>query len=559
MPDRPWLASYDKGVPTELKYPEKALPGILREMAGRFPDHPFIHFFGTTLTYSQVDSMVDRFVNLLKAEGLGPGDKVALYLPNCPPCVIAFFGVLRAGCVLTQLNPLYSKAETAHQLKDSGAQHVVSLDRFVPILREVASECSLKKVWVTRVNDYFPIPLKWLYPIKAKKEKIWVDWPTEPLFCGFKAELAKFPDTKAEAPLKMDEVALLQYTGGTTGVAKGVILTHRNLTANAYQCKVWFPGLEEGKQVFMLAIPIFHCYGMTAGMTFALVMGASMVLIPKFEVKMVLKAVDKFGVTIFPGVQAIYLAVNNYPDVGKYNVRSIQACISGAGPLHEEVQRRFEELTGGKLVEGYGLTEASPVTHCNPIYGKRKMGKIGLPFVGTDCKIVDVETGKKDLGIGEVGEIVLKGPQVMKGYWNHPEETAMVLKDGWLYTGDIGTMDAEGFFNIVDRKKDMIKVGGENVYPRDVEEALFKHPKVLDCVVAGIPDQKMIDKVKAYIVLKPGQTATHEEIMDFCKDKLAKFKLPREIEFRDSLPKNMVGKMLRRLLVEEEKAKLKKG
>jgi long-chain acyl-CoA synthetase len=502
--------------------------------------------------------MVDQFVHLLRAEGIQPGDKVALYLPNCPPCVIAFFGVLRAGCILTQLNPLYSKAETAHQLKDSGAKHVVSLDRFVPILREVAQECGLKKVWVTRVNDYFKIPLKWLYVLKAKKEKIWVDWPTEPLFAGFKAELAKFPATPVNEPLKMDEVALLQYTGGTTGVAKGVILTHRNLTANAYQCKLWFPGLEEGKQVFMLAIPIFHCYGMTAGMTFALSMGASMVLIPKFEAKMVLKAVDKYGVTIFPGVQAIYVAINNYPEVGKYNIRSIKACISGAGPLHEAVQKRFEELTGGKLVEGYGLTEASPVTHCNPIYGKRKMGKIGLPFPGTDCKIVDVETGKKDLGVGEVGEIVLKGPQVMRGYWNHPEETAMVLKDGWLYTGDIGTMDEEGFFNIVDRKKDMIKVGGENVYPRDIEEVLFKHPKVLDCVAAGVPDEKLVDKVKAYIVLRPGQTATHQEILDFCKDKLAKFKMPKEIEFRDSLPKNMVGKMLRRLLVEEEKAKLAK-
>lgn len=558
MNERPWLSSYDEGVPKTLEYPEKTLSGLLEQMAERFPEHPFIHFFGTKMTYREVNEKVDQFANLLAAEGIKPGDRVALYLPNCPPCVIAFFGVLRAGAILTQLNPLYSSSETAHQLKDSGAKHVIALDRFVPILREVASDCGLKKVWVTRINDYFPIPLKWLYPLKAKKEKIWVDWPTEPLFTGFKAELEKFPKTPVKVPLKMDDTALLQYTGGTTGVAKGVILTHRNLTANAYQCKVWFPGLPDGKEVFMLAIPIFHCYGMTAGMTFALVTGASMVLIPKFEVKMVLKAVDKFGVTIFPGVQAIYLAINNYPEVGKYNVRSIKACISGAGPLHEEVQRKFEELTGGKLVEGYGLTEASPVTHCNPIYGKRKMGKIGLPFVGTDCKIVDVETGKKDLPMGEVGEIVLRGPQVMKGYWNHPEETAMVLKDGWLYTGDIGTMDADGFFNIVDRKKDMVKVGGENVYPRDVEEVLFKHPMVLDCVAAGVPDEKLVDKIKAYIVLKPGCSAKPEEIIEFCKGKLAKYKVPREVEFRESLPKNMVGKMLRRLLVEEEKAKLKK-
>jgi long-chain acyl-CoA synthetase len=485
---------------------------------------------------------------------------VALYLPNCPPCVIAFFGVLRAGCILTQLNPLYSASETAHQLKDSGAKYVVTLDRFVPILRQVAGECGLKKVWVTRVNDYFPIPLKWLYVLKAKKEKSWVDWPSEPLFVSFMEEMKKASAVPFKEPApKMDTTALLQYTGGTTGVAKGVILTHRNLVANAYQCNYWLPGLKEGSEVFMLAIPIFHCYGLTAGMTFALTLGASMVLVPKFEVLQVLKAIDKYGVSIFPGVQAIYVAINNYPGVDKYNIHTIKACISGAGPLHQEVQKKFEELTGGKLVEGYGLTEASPVTHCNPVFGKRKMGMIGLPFVGTDAKIVDVETGKKEMKVKEPGELIIKGPQVMQGYWNHPEETKMVLKDGWLYTGDIGYMDEDGFFAIVDRKKDMVKVGGENVYPRDVEEVLFQNEKVLDCVVAGVPDEKLVDKIKAYIVLKPGQTATPQEVIDFCKTRMAKYKVPKEVEFREALPKNMVGKMLRRLLVDEEKAKLKKN
>ncbi len=417
----------------------------------------------------------------------------------------------------------------------------------------------MRKVWVTRINDYFPIPLKWLFVLKSLKEKSWVPWPSEPLFTGFKEELMKIPDEKQPVSLPMDGTALLQYTGGTTGVAKGVILTHRNLVANAYQCKAWFPSLKEGEEVFMLAIPIFHCYGMTAGMTFALVMGASMVLVPKFEVKQVLGFVDKYKAGIFPGVQAIYVAINNCPEVGKYDVRSIKACISGAGPLHQEVQKKFEELTGGKLVEGYGLTEASPVTHCNPVYGKRRMGMIGLPFVGTEAKIVDVETGKRDLKVKEIGELAIKGPQIMQGYWNHPEETAMVLKDGWLYTGDIGYMDEDGFFAIVDRKKDMVKVGGENVYPRDVEEVLFQNEKVLDCVVAGVPDEKLVDKIKAYIVLKPGQKATPEEIIEFCKGRMAKYKVPKEVEFREALPKNMVGKMLRRLLVEEEKAKIRKN
>ncbi|HVZ79459.1 MAG TPA: long-chain fatty acid--CoA ligase [bacterium] len=559
MDQKPWLTSYDEGVPKTLEYPEKPLPELLRDIVGRFPQNPAIHFFGSRMDYAELDRLVDRFANLLIKEGVQPGDRVALYLPNCPPCVIAFFGALRAGAILTQLNPLYSASETAHQLKDSGAKWVVSLDRFVPILRQVANECGLKKVWVTRVNDYFPFPLKWLYPLKAKKEKTWVDWPTEPLFASFVKELGKASETPVRVSMNMDDTALLQYTGGTTGVAKGVILTHRNLVANAYQCRAWLPKLEDGQEVFMVAIPIFHCYGMTVGMNWAVITGASMVLVPKFETLQVLKLIDRYQPSLFPGVQAIYVAINNHPDTPKYKVHSIKACISGAGPLHVEVQKKFEELTGGKLVEGYGLTEASPVTHCNPVYGKRKLGMIGLPFVGTTAKIVDLETGEDVAKPGDIGELAIQGPQVMQGYWNHPEETAMVLKNGWLYTGDIGYMDAEGFFAIVDRKKDMIKVGGENVYPRDVEEVLFKNPKVLDCVVAGIPDEKLVDKVKAYIVLKPGEKATPEEIIGFCKEQMAKFKVPKEVEFRDALPKNMVGKMLRRLLVEEEKAKLKKS
>ncbi|MGH7739106.1 MAG: long-chain-fatty-acid--CoA ligase [bacterium] len=559
MYGRPWLSSYDEGVPQTLSYPEKTFPQILDETAAQCPLHPAIHYFGNTFSYQTLNRKIDQFAHLLLEEGVRPGDRVALYLPNCPEVVIAFFGVLRAGAILTQLNPLNAASETRHQLKDSGAKHVVALDRFVPILREVAADCGLKTVWVTRINDYFPLPLKWIYPLKAKKEKTWAEWPREALFRSFRKEVERSQPTRASVPQKMDETALLQYTGGTTGVSKGVIMTHRNMVANAYQCKAWFPGLPEGEQVFMLAIPIFHSYGMTAGMTFAISMAASMVLVPKFDVVQVLKAVDKYKVGIFPGVQAIYVAINNYPEVAKYNVHTIKACISGAGPLHQEVQKKFEALTGGKLVEGYGLTEASPVTHCNPVYGKRKIGMIGLPFVGTDAKIMDVETGTREMPVKEIGELVITGPQIMQGYWNHPEETKMVLRDGWLYTGDIGYMDEDGFFAIVDRKKDMVKVGGENVYPRDVEEVLFQNEKVLDCVAAGVPDEKLVDKIKAYIVLKPGMTATDAEIIEFCKTRMAKFKVPKEVEFREALPKNMVGKMLRRLLVEEEKAKLKKN
>ena len=556
--ERPWLSSYDEGVPKSLEYPECTLPDLLKQTAQQYPTHPAIYYFGTCLSYQELNQKVDQFANLLISEGIKPGDRVALYLPNCPPVVIAFFGALRAGAIVTQLNPLNSATETAHQIKDSGATYLVSLDRFVPLLNPLIKECGIKRIWITRINDYFSIPLKWFYPIKALKEKTWVTWPTDPIYRGFVEDVNSAPKTPVTCPAMMDDTAILQYTGGTTGVSKGVILTERNLVANAIQCKLWFPGIPDGETVFLIAVPIFHCYGLTAGMNFALSKGASMVLLPRFDVVQVLEAIQKYKVEVFPGVQAMYNAINQHPRTGKYNLHSVKACLSGAGPLHLEVQKKFEELTGGRVSEGYGLTEASPVTHCNPIFGKRKIGYIGVPFPGTDCKIVDLETGKKTLDAGEVGEIVVKGPQVMQGYWNHPAETANVLKEGWLYTGDIGIMDEEGFFAVVDRKKDMVKVGGENVYPREVEEILFQHPKILDCVVAGVPDDKLVDRVKAYVVLKPEDQATPEEIMEFCKGRLAKYKLPKEVEFREFLPKSMVGKMLRRLLVEEEKEKRKK-
>jgi long-chain acyl-CoA synthetase len=557
----PWHSSYEQQVPRNLEYPEINLSEFLENTAKKFPDRPAIRYYGAKMTYRELNEKVTRFANVLIKEGVRPGDRVALYLPNCPPCVIAFFGVLRAGAILTQLNPLYSASETSFQLKDSGAQYVVSLDRFAPILKQVGGECGLKKVWLTRINDYFPVPLRWIYPFIARRNKSWAPWPQDALFASFTGELKKASGevVALSEAVKPDATAVLQFTGGTTGVAKGAILTHRNLVANAWQCRTWFWPLKEGDEVFLVAVPIFHCYGMTVGMNTAISLGAAMVLHPKFDVVEVMKAVTKYRVGVLPGVQAFYAAINNHPDVKKYNVRSIKACISGAGPLHQAVQDKFEQLTGGKVVEGYGLTEAGPVTHCNPLFGKRKQGRIGLPLPGTSAKVVDLETGTRELKCGEAGELVIRGPQVMQGYWNQPEETKMTLRDGWLYTGDIATMDEEGFFAIVDRKKDMVKVGGENVYPRDVEEVLFKYEKVLDCVVAGVPDRMTGDKVKAYVVLKPGVSCNRKEIIEFCKNHLATFKIPREVEFRDSLPKGVGGaKVLRRKLVEEEKAKLKK-
>ncbi|MEK6656500.1 MAG: long-chain fatty acid--CoA ligase, partial [Nitrospirota bacterium] len=365
-------------------------------------------------------------------------------------------------------------------------------------------------------------------------------------------------EAKTDSPsikILPDDTALLQYTGGTTGIPKGVILTHRNLVANVMQCRNWMPSLKDGNEIFLSVTPFFHVFGMTAIMNLGIYIGAALVLLPRFKTEDVLKAVAKHKATIFIGVEAMYVAINNFPKIHKYDLSSIKICISGAGTLHVEVQNKFESLTGGKLVEGYGLSEASPVTHCNPIYGKRVKGSVGLPFPDVDIKIMDVETSKKILGVNEIGELAIKGPQVMKGYWNKPDETANTIRDGWLYTGDVARMDENGFFYIEERKKDMIKTVGENVYPKEVEEVIFKHHKVQDVVVVGIPEEFKGEMIKAYIVLKNGETSSDEEIIEHCKKNLAKFKVPKEIEFRKELPKTMIGKVLRRVLKDEEMKK----
>ncbi|RLC69430.1 MAG: long-chain fatty acid--CoA ligase, partial [Chloroflexi bacterium] len=347
--------------------------------------------------------------------------------------------------------------------------------------------------------------------------------------------------------------------GGTTGVPKGAMLTHKNMLANAIQVRHWLVDAKEGGEVMLSVLPFFHVYGMTVCMNMAIYIGSAMVLLPQFKVKEVLEAINKYKPTLFPGVATMYVAINTYPEVSKYDISSIRACIAGAMPLPYEVWTKFEEITGGKLVEGYGLTEASPVTHCNPIYGLRKPC-IGLPFPDTEAKIVDLETGEKELPIGEIGELAVRGPQVMKGYWNMPEETKMVLKpDGWLLTGDIAKMDEDGYFYIVDRKKDMILSGGYNIYPREIEEVLYAHPKVKEVAAVGVPDEYKGEVPKVFIVLKEGETATEEEIIAYCKENLAKYKIPKYVEFRKELPKTMVGKILRRVLAEEEKKKMAKA
>jgi len=563
--DRPWYNHYAPGVPHHIDIPEVPLTQLLIDAAKGHPQSSAINFYGNRISYAHFDDLSTRFANALGRLGAGKGDRVAIMLPNLPQAVIAYYGALKAGCVVVQTNPLYKGEELAQQMANSGAKVLVALDIFRPIIdpimpdatggsdgQDAADATSLEAVIYCNVRDYLPTIKRLLYPIKARGDGMWapIKNPSPPLY-DFVSLLERSAVT---APLNVhlaaDDVALLQYTGGTTGTPKGVILTHRNLVANTLQCEAWLPDGNGTQERLLSVVPFFHVSGMTTCMNLAVRMGGEMILLPKFSPKEVLKTIDKYRPTLFPGIQAMYLALGNHPAAKPHKLASIRACISGAGPLHAAVRERFEQLTGATVVEGYGLSEASPVTHAGPIGGHRVDGSIGVPFPNTDAKVVHLESGD-DLPQGEVGELLVRGPQVMQGYWNRSEETLDTLSGGWLHTGDMAKIDEHGFFYLVDRKKDMIKCGGENVYPRDVEEVLFRHPKIEEAVVIGLPDDFLGERIRAYVVLKNREICTPQEIIDFCAEHLAKFKVPGEITFRAELPKTIVGKVLRRMLVAE--------
>lgn len=551
---RPWLRFYEPGVPPTLTYPDLPVPALLDETAGRFSDHTASIFFGAEMTFGTLHRLTGRFAAALVRLGVRPGDRVALHLPNSPQFLIAYYGALRPGAVVVPFNPLYVEREIEHQLADSGAEVSVTLDLFYPRIAEVRQRTRVREIVVTRINDFFPPLLRALYPLKARREGHLVHIPPARDIHRLTALLNEPAEPPAVA-LDPGSIAVLLYTGGTTGMPKGAVLTHRNLVSNVLQCRAWFTGLTPGRDTAVAVIPFFHSYGMTSAMNFAVSTGTRLALIPRFQLDLLLKAIARYRPKIFPGVPTLYTAIINAPDVGRYDLRSIAACISGAAALPLEIQSRFEALTGGRLVEGYGLTEASPVTHANPINGTRKAGSIGIPFPDTDAKIVDMETGARTLVPGEVGELVIAGPQVMQGYWQRPDETALVLRGGWLYTGDLAKMDEDGYFFIVDRKKEMIITGGMNVFPREVEEALYAHPAVMEASALGVPDAYRGEIVKAFVVLRPGSQATAEEIIEHCRKLLAPFKVPKTVEFRSQLPKSLVGKILRRVLMEEEQAR----
>jgi len=557
--DKPWISSYEEGVPENIEYKEICLPEILEKSAGMFPDKMALLFQGYKITYRQLNDMVNRFAACLHAFGINKGDSVAILLPNVIPCVVACYAILKIGGITVMNNPLYSDRELEHQFNDSDSKLLITLDLLGNRMIDLRHKTKIKQIIYTSIGDYLPFPKNILFPLVAKKKNLAANVKSAENVYKWKDVMAKSSPTPPDVELSFDDVAMYQYTGGTTGVSKGTMLTHGNLSKQVQQIEAWFPTFNKGEEVMLGALPIFHVFGLSVAMNFAIHMGWGHILVPKPQPEPLLEAIGKFKPTFAPLVPTMYIGMLNHPDIDKVDMTSISGCFSGSAPLPVEVIRDFENKTGAVIVEGFGLTETTPVTHINPFAGgKRKVGSIGVPISDTQCRIVDLDDGNTDVPVGETGELLIKGPQVMKGYWNNPEETAKTLIDGWLRTGDIAKMDEEGYFYIVDRKKDMIISSGCNVYPRDIEEVLYEHPKIQEACAIGIPHPTRGEAIKAFVALKEGETATQEELIEYCTDKLAKYKLPTEIEFRDELPKTNVGKILKKKLREEEMAKRQK-
>ena len=560
----PWFGKYwPDYVEKNIDYPEIPLYKILDDSANKYPNHTYLIFFNRAFSFSQVNNMANQFANALKSLRAQKGDRVALYMPNVPYFPIAFFGALKAGATVVAANPLYTAPELEYQMNDSGAKILIVLDHpnFYQKAAKIQKNTNIEQIIYANLKDVLPKTKALIGGLLGKipkaKEK-------NPQHIDFFKLIKNQPTTIQEPQINpKEDVAVILYTGGTTGFPKGAMLTHYNLIANLYAMQAWvWPPADPGKNTIMGVLPFFHSFGLSTCMLFAALTGIRLVLLPDPRAgnppfTEILKAITKYRATYFHAVPTLYTAILNHPQIDKFDLSSLKACLSGAAPLPIELMKQFEEKTGARIVEGYGMTETSPVLTANPMKGERRPGSVGLPFPNTIIKIVDVEDPNKELPLGEVGEIAAKGPQVMKGYWNKPEENQKVFNDkGYLLTGDIGYMDEDGFLYITDRKKDMIIASGYKIFPREVEEVLYAHPKVQLATVVGVPDPKRGETAKAYIVPKKGETLTEEEIIKFCKERLAPYKVPKLVEFRDELPTSAVGKVLRRVLRDEERKKL---
>jgi long-chain acyl-CoA synthetase len=541
---KPWLKNYDLWVPAEINPPNQPLYQILQIASGAYTGKPAVAFMGAFINFGDLKKLVDRLATALQNLGVAKGDRVGVMLPNCPQYMISFFAVLRLGAIVVNVNPIYTPREIELVAKDSGMRAIIAMDLLAPNILSVAANTAIEHVICASLLDYSATPGEAQpAPEGSLSFKSLIDGVAE-------LDLPRVEIDPAE------DVAVLQYTGGTTGVPKGAMLTHRNLYTNTLQSWAWGgPLTRQGDERYLMVIPYFHIYGQTVGMLLGAWNGAMQIPIPKFDPNLLIEAIKQHKPTFFPGAPTLYISMLNHPEIKTCGLENVRRFNSGSAPLPIEVIERFEKLSGAMLYEGYGLTEASPTTHSTPTLAKRKIGSVGLPFPSTECKIVDLETGERILPVGEAGELCVRGPQVMKGYWKRPDETAIALRDGWLYTGDVARMDEDGYFYIVQRKKDMIIVSGFNVYPNEVEEVIFTHPAVLEAAVIGVPDSYRGEAVKAFITLRPGASATAEEVIAFCGASLAKYKVPTLVEFLPSLPKSAVGKVLRRELREMEAKK----
>ncbi len=547
---KPWLKHYPKEIPESIEYDKKPLHDFLIENGLKYSEKKALHFQGKEFTFAEVLLEAKKTAHYLQKNGLKKGDRVASMLPNCPQAVITYYGTLMAGGIVVQVNPLYTERELEYQLKDSGATFIVCLDILLPRVNKVRNKTNLKHVIVSAIKDYLPFPKKIVYPFIQKRQyKMSVNVvETESTHIWRNMITNTTEDYKEVEINSTEDLALIQYTGGTTGYPKGVMLTHSNLVTNVNMATAWMYKIKENEEIVLGVLPFFHVYGMTTVMNLSIMFGAKMILIPQFNAAEILKTIEKLKPTLFPGAPTIYIGLLNHPDINKYDLSSIKACISGSAPLPLDVQNKFEEITGGKLVEGYGLTESSPVTHANLVWEKRINGSIGLPWPDTDAKIFDSET-HTEVPVGKSGELVVKGPQIMKGYWNNQEATDKVLKDGWLYTGDIGYMTEDGFFYVIDRQDDMIIAGGYNIYPREVEEVLYEHDSIQEVAIVGVSDPYRGETVLASIVLKEGHEVTEKELNKHCRKSLAAYKVPRLYKFVEELPKTTVGKILKKDII----------
>ena len=531
--EKPWYKQYPETLSPDMEFPVKTMIDILKETVDQIPDHIAIKFYTKEIRYKELWSYSTMFATSLQQSGVTKGDRIAIMLPNCPQYIISYYGILRAGGIVTQVNPMYLEKELLHVLNDSGAETIVVYEPLYPRIKAIAHDTALKNIIV----------------VSFQPENVSL---TEDLsFEQFIGKSMNVPLTPVDID-PIEDVAVLQYTGGTTGISKGAMLTHRNISVNVMQAHAFFK--EEhvfGEGRCLTVIPLFHVFGMTSCMNLNILNGATIILLPKFEIEEVLQTIKAEQPTTFPGVPTMYIALLNHPNAEAYGIDSINTCNSGSAPLPVQTMKEIESKIGAKILEGFGLTEASPVTHCNPPFGIRKPGSVGIGVPGTDYKVVDLSTGEQEVPVGELGELIIRGPQIMKGYWNMPEETANTLRDGWLYTGDIAKVDEDGYLYIVDRKKDLIIASGYNVYPRDIEELLYEHPAVQEAVVIGVPDAYRGETVKAIIVKKADHDVTEQDIIKWTRERIAAYKVPEFVEFREELPKTMVGKILRRALREE--------